>query len=49
MLTLEVLCTVMNQNDFSMIRKMNIESDIIFANQSSDTKLEEMYFDGHTA
>lgn len=31
---LEVLCATMYQNDFSLVEKMNINSDVVFANQS---------------
>ena len=32
----QVLCATMHQNDFSLVKKMNIESDVIFANQCDD-------------
>ncbi len=34
MLSFEVLCVTMNQNDFSKIKEMNINSDVVFANQA---------------
>ncbi len=49
MLTLEVLCATMNQNDFSLVREMNIKSDVVFANQCDHTSYEEEEFDGYTA
>ncbi len=49
MLTLEVLCATMHQNDFSKVKEMNIKSDVVFANQCDHTSYEEMAFDGHTA
>lgn len=38
---LQVLVAKMNQKDFSLIEKMNISSDVIFANQCGTTSYEE--------
>ena len=48
-LSFEVLCVTMHQTDFSKIEKMNISSNVVFANQCDHTSYEEMIFDGHTA
>lgn len=45
----ELLCVTMHQKDFSKIEKMNVHSDIIFANQTDETSYREYTFDGHTA
>lgn len=39
---LEVLCATMNQTDFSKVEQMNIQTDVVFANQSADTRYEEI-------
>ena len=46
---LQVLVATMGQKDFSKIEEMNIASDVIFANQSDDTKYDEKRFDGYLA
>ena len=46
---LQILVATMHQTDFSKIEQMNIHSDVIFANQSDKTTVEERRFDGHTA
>lgn len=40
----EILCVTMHQKDFSKIREMNINSNVIFANQSDKTSYEEYDF-----
>lgn len=45
----EVLCVTMNQKDFSKIQEMNINSNIVFANQCDVTSYDEMEFNGHKA
>ena len=45
----EILCVTMHQNDFSKIEKMNIHSDVVFANQADRTSFEQIEFEGHTA
>lgn len=45
----EILCVTMHQNDFSKIEKMNIHSDVVFANQADSTSFEQIEFEGHTA
>lgn len=49
MLTFEILCATMHQNDFAKVKEMNIKSDVVFANQCDRTSYEETKFDGHTA
>lgn len=46
---LEVLCVTMKQTDFSKLEEMNIQSDVVYANQSSETKYEEIAFGDHSA
>ena len=45
----EILCVTMHQKDFSKIKDMNINSDVIFANQAKSMSYEEIDFEGHTA
>ena len=45
----EVLCATMHQSDFRKIEEMNIQSDVVFANQAEDTRYAEMTFDSNTA
>ena len=45
----EVLCATMHQTDFSKIEQMNIQSNIVYANQSDKTAYEEMSFGEYTA
>lgn len=45
----EVLCVTMHQTDFSKIKEMNIQSDVVFANQADRYMYDEFTFDGHTA
>lgn len=44
---LSVLCTTMNQTDFSKFHEMNIQSDVIFANQCGKNEVTETVIDGH--
>ncbi len=46
---LEVLCATMHQKDFSKIKEMNIQSDIIFANQADRNSYDEIVFNGYKA
>ena len=46
---MEVLVATMHQKDFSKIKEMNIQSDVIFANQSDFHGYEEQVFNGNTA
>lgn len=46
---IEVLVATMHQNDFSLIKKMNISSDVVFANQTDHTSFDEIHVDGFTA
>lgn len=43
----EILCVTMGQKDFSKIKEMNIQSDIIMANQTDSVGEEIIKFDGH--
>ena len=45
----EILCVTMHQKDFSKIEQMNINSDVVFANQADTTSMDEMEFNGHRA
>lgn len=49
MSNLEVLCVTMHQKDFSKLKEMNIQSDVVFANQADRYAYEELEFNGHTA
>lgn len=49
MLSFEVLCVTMKQQDFSKIKEMNINSDVVFANQSDETSYKEYEFNGNIA
>ena len=42
MLKFQLLCTTMNQKDFSKIDEMRINSDVIFANQCLETSYKEI-------
>ena len=42
--SVEVLCATMHQKDFSKIDAMNIQSNVVYANQSDDTRYDEMTF-----
>ena len=44
---LEVLVATMNQTDFSLLEKMNIQSDVVIANQGSENKYEECEYCGY--
>lgn len=48
-MTFQVLVATMNQNDFSKVEEMNICSDVVFANQSNETKYEEKEINGYRA
>lgn len=45
----EILCVTMAQTDFSKIQKMNIHSDVVFANQADCTAFAEYEFEDHRA
>ncbi len=45
----EVLCATMHQTDFSKIEQMNIQSDVVYANQSDKTAYDETSFGEYTA
>lgn len=44
----QILCTTMNQTDFSKIEQMNIRSDVIFANQSNCERIDNIAFKNHS-
>lgn len=46
---LSVLCVTMKQTDFSKFREMNIQSDVIFANQCDRDEVMQTTIDGHHA
>jgi len=48
-MTLEVLCATMHQNDFSLIEKMNISGNAVFANQTDKNAYYEIEYDGNKA
>ena len=45
----EILCVTMHQKDFSKIKQMNINSDVVFANQADKTAIDKLQFNGHNA
>ena len=45
----EILCVTMHQKDFSKIEEMNIDSDVVFANQADNTSYQECSFGEHRA
>lgn len=47
MSNLEVLIATMNQSDFSLVKKMNIHSDAVFANQADRNELCVLEQDGY--
>lgn len=46
---IQVLCATMRQTDFSLVRDMNIQTDVIFANQNGRNDVLEEAFDGFNA
>lgn len=46
---IEVLCATMHQNDFSKLKQMNIQSDVLYANQSDNTLYLEDNFGDYNA
>lgn len=48
-MTIQVLCATMYQKDFSKFEQMNVQSDIIYANQSDYTGYDEKAIDGYKA
>lgn len=46
---LQVLCATMHQTDFSKVKEMNIQSDVIFANQADRFSCKEMSFGPYIA
>ena len=45
----QILCATMHQKDFSKIKEMNINSDILYANQSDSTWYKKKAIDGYIA
>lgn len=45
-LTFEILCTTMNQSGFEKIKTMNVQTNIVLANQTSFVDYKEFAFDG---
>ena len=43
----EVLVATMNQNDYSLFEKMNIQSDVVFANQADKDSISSTVINGH--
>lgn len=48
-MAIEILVTTMNQTEFSKIEEMNIQSNVIFANQSDRNDYKEIMFNDKTA
>ena len=46
-MTLQVLVSTMNQSDYSLLEKMNIQCDAIVVNQCNENKIDEFIFKGH--
>lgn len=46
-MTIQVLVATMHQKDFSLIKKMNIQSNAIVSNQCNLNKIEEFNYNGH--
>jgi len=44
----QVLIAAMNQNDHSLLEKMNIQSDAIIGNQTNYNKIEKFIYNGHS-
>lgn len=48
-MSFEILCVTMHQTDFSKIKEMNIQSNVVLANQSDCVRYDEFEFNGNTA
>lgn len=46
-MNIQVLIATMNQNDYSLLEKMNIQSDAIVANQCDKNEIEEVIYKGN--
>lgn len=44
---IQVLVATMNQSDHSLLKKMNIQTDAIVANQCNENFVEQFEFNGH--
>lgn len=44
---LQVLISTMNQTDYSLLERMNIQTDAVVVNQCSENKVEDFEFRGH--
>lgn len=49
MCKLEIVVATMHQKDFSLLEKMNIHCDVVFANQANENKFSEIENDGYKA
>lgn len=45
----QVLVAAMNQQDYSLLDKMNVQSDVIVGNQCSFNSIEQFEYNGHSA
>ena len=43
----QVLVATMHQTDYSLLEKMNIQTDAIVVNQCDENKIEEFEYNGH--
>lgn len=46
-MNLEVLVSTMNQEDYTLLEAMNIQTDTLFVNQCNNNKLEEFIYNGN--
>lgn len=46
-MTLQVLISTVDQKDFSLLEKMNIQSDAVVVNQCDKNMVEDFVFRGH--
>ncbi len=46
-ISIQILVSTMNQKDYSLLKKMNIQSDAIVVNQCDENKIEEFDYNGH--
>lgn len=47
-MTIQVLVSTMNQTDYSLLEKMNIQTDAVVVNQSDKSGIEHFQFEGHS-
>jgi len=48
-MNIQVLVATMNQEDYSLLKKMNIQSDVIVGNQCDKNSIEQFEYNGHSA